>query len=184
MSRFICETERLYIRLATVDDAPLIHALWTDPRVMRFVGFPNGLTDSLESISSRISKSGSSEFSQLLIVERKDNHEVIGQCKMDLPDADGISETDVKLLPEHWGRGYGVEVKRALVDYLFTHTDCRSVQATPNVENIASIKMQEAVGGTRISEGIYEFPESMKSFTIPVHYYVYQVTRETWNKEK
>ncbi len=99
---------------------------------------------------------------------------------MGLPDEDGISETDVKLLPDHWGNKYGVEVKRGLVAHLFAHTNCRAVQATPNVNNIASIKMQEAVGGVREGEAVYEFPDSMRAFTTPVHHYIYRVYRSTW----
>ncbi len=46
--------------------------------------------------------------------------------------------------------------------------------------NIASIKMQEAVGGVRIGEDVYEFPESMREFTTPVHCYIYRVYRNAW----
>ena len=81
---------------------------------------------------------------------------------MNRPNAEGIVETDIKLLPAHWGNKYGVEIKRGLVDHLFTHTDCKAVEATPNVNNAASIKMQEAVGGARMSENVHHFPESMR----------------------
>ena len=91
-----------------------------------------------------------------------------------------MAETDVKLLPDFWGHKYGVEIKRALVSHLFTHTDCIAVEATPNVENIASIKMQEAVGGVRIKEAVYQFPDHMRDYTTPVHHYVYRVERSTW----
>lgn len=97
------------------------------------------------------------------------------------PDKAGISITDIKLLPAYWRQGYGKELKRSLVDYLFTHTDCVAVQATPNKENIASIKMQEAVGGVRIGAGSTEFPPSMQAYTRPVHYYIYRVYRPGHN---
>jgi RimJ/RimL family protein N-acetyltransferase len=184
MSKVICETQRLIIRLAMPEDEELIYALWTDPRVMTFVGFPNGLPETRESLRANILKRGDSEFRQLLIVELKDSGCTIGQCKMDEPGADGISSTDVKLLPEFWGKRYGVEVKRALVDYLFLHTDCDVVEATPNVNNIASIKMQEAVGGVCVDQRIYTFPESMRDGTCPVHAYVYQVYRKNWMNEQ
>ena len=38
---------------------------------------------------------------------------------LETPDEEGLSTTDVKLLPEFWGNKYGVEIKRALLDYLF-----------------------------------------------------------------
>lgn len=87
----------------------------------------------------------------------------------------------MKLLPAFWGQRYGVEVKQGLLDYLFTHTDCEAVEATPNVANLASIKMQEAVGGVRIDEAIFHFPEAMQRYTVPVHYYTYRVSRKDWS---
>lgn len=183
LGRVVVETSRLLIRLAEPGDAAFICALWNDPRVMRFVGFPNGLGESEERLRANIANRGDSEFRQLLVVSLKESGQVIGQCKMELPGPDGVSETDVKLHPDFWGQRYGVEVKRALLDHLFTHTDCRVVQATPNVENIASVKMQESVGGLRMSEGTYQFPESMRSYTAPVHHYIYYVTRDIWLKE-
>jgi RimJ/RimL family protein N-acetyltransferase len=66
----------------------------------------------------------------------------------------------------------------------FAHTDCDAVHGTPNVENVASIKMQEAAGGLRIDEGVHESSESMRSYTTPVPYCVYRVEREAWEGRK
>jgi len=52
-----------------------------------------------------------------------------------------------------------------VVAYQFTHTDCEAVHATPNVKNVASIKMQEAVGVIRVGEGVYHFPELLREYT-------------------
>lgn len=108
------------------------------------------------------------------------NDQAIGECYMTTPNEEGIATTDIKLLPEFWGNMYGVEVKRGLIAYLFANTNCSAIEATPNVANLASIKMQEAVGGKRIGEGVFEFPESMRSYTTPVHHYVYRVGRDDW----
>jgi RimJ/RimL family protein N-acetyltransferase len=114
------------------------------------------------------------------MVIRKEDNTPIGECKLGLTDENGVSETDVKILPEYWGHRYGVEIKSALLDYLFTHTDCVAVRATPNKNNMASINMQEAVGGKCIGEDICVFPEKMRSFTIDVPHYIYMVYREDW----
>jgi RimJ/RimL family protein N-acetyltransferase len=178
----VFETQRLLVRIATVEDADLIYELWTDPRVMADVGFPQGLRITRKEIENRIEKPFESEFEQFLIVELTETGQSIGQCLMHLPNEEGIAETDIKLLPVHWGHRYGVEVKRGLLAHLFAHTDCVAVHATPNVENVASIKMQEAVGGVRIGEGVHEFPESMREYTAPVRYDVYEVSRENWEQ--
>jgi RimJ/RimL family protein N-acetyltransferase len=179
----VFDTERLVIRTASIQDVDLIYELWTDPRVMANVGFPHGLRTTREEIEEGLRKPSDSEFKRLLVVELRATGQPIGQCLMHHPDEEGIAETDIKLLPAFWGHKYGVEVKRGLVAHLFTHTGCTAVQATPNVGNIASIKMQESVGGVRVSEKVYEFPESMRDYTTPVHHYVYHVYREDWERE-
>jgi RimJ/RimL family protein N-acetyltransferase len=176
----ILETDRLAVRPATVQDAGLFYALWTDPRVMRHVGFPHGLRVTRAELEADLAAQGSSELDRLLVVELKATGQAIGECKLAAPNEEGIAEPDTKLLPEFWGHKYGVELWRALVDYQFTHTECAAVQGTPNVENIASIKMQTAAGAVRVDEGVFEFPESMRDDTTPVHYITYRVERAAW----
>jgi RimJ/RimL family protein N-acetyltransferase len=184
IGRLVFTTHRLKVYLATVNDAPFIHKLWTDPRVMRNVGFPNGLPISLEDVKQDILNRGGSVFNQLLVIRFIATGELIGQCIMKSPNDEGIAETDVKLDPTYWGQRFGVEIKRGLLNFLFNMTDCTAVQATPTISNIASIKMQEAVGGVRVGEAVYEFPESMRDFTTPVHHYIYRVTRQSWLAQK
>jgi RimJ/RimL family protein N-acetyltransferase len=183
------ETPRLRIRRAQPGeaDAAFFLRLWNDPRVMRNVGFPYGLrldaADVRQVLERGLRQGDERQLDACLVAVRKDTCQVIGECKLGTPDAQGLSETDVKLLPEFWGQGYGTEIKRGLLAYLFTHTECRVVQATPNVDNPASIRMQEAVGGRRVGESTHEFPPDMRSFTRPVRCHISQVRREGWLKD-
>lgn len=180
----VFETTRLIIRTGCEADAGMYYALWTNPRVMTNVGFPQGLQITRAEITAKIAEQGETEFGRLLVVALKATGQTIGECKLYLPDEEGIAKTDVKLLPQFWGNKYGVEVKQGLVDYLFSHTNCTAVQADPNVNNIASIKMQEAVGGVRVAEGVHEFPKKMRDYTHPVTYCVYRVFREDWEPKQ
>lgn len=180
----IFETERLRVRAARDEDVGLFYALWTDPLVMRNVGFPRGLPVTHEGLKETLSRQGTSEFDRLLVVELKETGEAIGECKLSRPDQSGIAEPDVKLLTRFWGHRYGVEVWSALVDYQFAHTDCTVVQATPNIENAASIKMQEAVGAVLVGEDVHRFPDSMHDYTVPVHHHIYGVNRVDWEQRR
>jgi RimJ/RimL family protein N-acetyltransferase len=180
----VLETERLIIRVATADDIDTYYDLWTEPRVMANVGFPHGLRITRDEIEERLRKPGGTEFERLLVAEVKSTGQAIGECGMHLPNEEGIAETDVKLLPSFWGHKYGVEIKRGLLAHLFRNTDCTAVDATPNVNNIASIRMQEAVGAMRVGEGVYEFPEAMRDYTTPVHHYVYRLYRADWERAR
>lgn len=178
--KVVFDTVRLTIRLAAVEDMDFFYQLWTDPQVMVHVGFPQGLLITRAEIQDRLAAPGTSPFNRLLVIDLQSTRQSIGECYMQLPNAEGIASTDVKLLPAFWGRRYGLEVKRGLLDYIFTHTDAIAVEATPNVDNVASIKMQEAVGGKRVGESVYQFPPAMQSYTAPLHSYTYRVTRKDW----
>jgi RimJ/RimL family protein N-acetyltransferase len=176
-------TERTVIRTAGPADAEVFFRLWTDPRVMVNVGFPKGLPITHPEVENRMrEEQEASIYERRLVVVRSEDGELMGECALHRPDEEGIARTDIKLLPEFWGHKYGQEVKRGLLTYLFAHTDCRAVEATPNVENIASIKMQESVGGRRVGEGVFEFPAEMADYTSPVRHYIYLVYREDWQK--
>lgn len=144
---------------------------------MANVGFPQGLPITRGEIEERLRMPARSEFERLLVAEIKSTGQPIGECGMHLPNEEKIAETDVKLHPSFWGHRYGVEIKRGLLAHLFRHTDCTAVDATPKVSNAGSIRMQEAVG-----EDVYEFPETMRDYTTPVHHYVYRVHRVNWEK--
>ena len=180
----VFETERLIVRIATEDDVELFYALWTNPQVMKYVGFPQGIPLTLEGMKARPLEDTDTEFNRPLVVELKATGQAIGEGKLASPDEEGIAGPDCKLLPEFWGHKYGQEAWRALVDYEFTHTDCDVVLGTPNVENMASIKMQEAAGMVRTGEDVYEFPESMQAYTTPVHCYIYKITRAEWERRR
>lgn len=178
----ILRTERLLIRAATTADAELYHALWTNPRVMGIVGFPRGLPVFRSEVLQRLRKPHTSELGRPLVAELLASGEAIGECHMSELDEGGGVEPDVKLLPSFWGHKYGAELWRAMVAHLFLHTACSAVHGTPNIQNIASIKMQEAAGATRVGEGVFEFPEEMSGYTTPVPFYIYRLTRVDWDQ--
>jgi ribosomal-protein-alanine N-acetyltransferase len=180
----VFHTERLLIRTATEKDVALLYEMWTDPRVMTNVGFPHGLRITRAKIEQQVRRPYDSEFDRVLVVVLAATGEAIGECGMHTPDDEGLAELDVKLLPAFWGHKYGTEACRGLVDYLFSHTPCKTVGTSPNAANIASIKMIESAGGVRVDEQTYEFPEAMRDYTTPVHCYIYHVYREDWEQQR
>lgn len=187
MSNHIIETERLIIRKAepTEADVQFYYSIWTNGEIMKNVGFPKGLKTSPEFIRERIeSDAKRDQYNTLLLVRLKGSDTIVGECKLGPPDEEGIAGTDVKLHPDHWGNKYGIEIKQALVDYLFTNTVCIAVEATPNVANIASQKMQEAVGGKRIREEVCTPPAHLADVTCEFRLYIYHVTREDWEARR
>ena len=172
------ETARLVVREAGDEDASFIVSLWSDPRVMRFVGFPTGIPTASADVPRRI-RSGNG-LSALLMAELRSNRQPIGQCMLGAPDSDGICEPDIKLDPSYWRQGYGSEVWTAMIDRLFRFTSCGIVRGTPNVANTASVRMQVSAGMRHRGEGVSSFPESMQAFTTPVPYCICEIARDEW----
>ena len=112
------------------------------------------------------------------------NGEPIGQCMLGTPDSIGVCEPDIKLAPTFCGRGYGRELWAALIDQLFLHSSCAVVRGTPNVANVASIRMQESAGMARVGEEVSEFPASMGAFTAAVPCFLYEITRDEWRSRR
>ena len=89
----VFETERLVIRAATVVDVGLFYDLWTNPQVMKNVGFPQGLHITRDELKERLQNQGSeSEFERMLVVVLKDTNQVVGECMMHRPNEEGIAE--------------------------------------------------------------------------------------------
>jgi hypothetical protein len=76
------------------------------------VGFPEGLRITKQEIKDQIGEGEEADslFDSLLIVDLRSNGVSIGQCMMREPNEEGISTTDIKLLPKYWGNGVGVTV--------------------------------------------------------------------------
>jgi RimJ/RimL family protein N-acetyltransferase len=177
---YFLQTSRLGIRRAAAKDAAFIHTLWTMPKVMRLVGFPNGLTITVDEIEEGLTCSPSSKFESLLIVALLETGEQIGQCKIGSPDTDGICEPDIKLLPAYWGHGYGKELWTAIIDYAFLNSSASIVQGTPNQANTASLRMQLRSGMVKVDEGVFPNHPSPHPGVVPVPYYRLQITRAQW----
>ena len=180
--RYFMQTSRLGIRRATIEDATFIHALWTMPAVMRFVGFPEGLAITVNEVQEGIERDPDSEFGSRLIVELRSTQVPIGQCKIGAPDTDGICEPDIKLSPEFWGNGYGSELWAAMIEYAFAHSSADIVQGTPNRANIASVRMQLGSGMIQVDEGVFQNLRSPHPGAVAVPYYKLQITREQWRE--
>lgn len=164
--------KRLRVRPAERRNLPFLLSLWNDPRVMRYAGAKHGKGWNEQDIENwyqrylKRAKPGEPEEIQL-IVELLDGTP-IGEsgcgkvrkgwsCKGYAPPAGKlVGMTDVKLLPNYWGKGYGTEAMREVVKYLFTRTLLDIILVPPHKENVAAIRVYEK-SGFRKTSGVYWF---------------------------
>lgn len=142
----VCETERLYLREWVRDDWKRFRPLATDPRVMRYIGNGQPLTDL--QIQDRI------EYWMRAAVERgwgpwpiihREDSELIGFCGFGdgfLPDV----EIGWRLKPEYWGLGLATEAARAVMDYGFQRWEFSRLISVAQPENQQSLRVMEKLG--------------------------------------
>jgi ribosomal-protein-alanine N-acetyltransferase len=113
------------------------------------------------------------------IIEKKDGTK-IGMAGYLTVQPYKVTEIGFWLLPEEKGKGYGTEVVRLLVDYLFLSKEIGRVQATTHIENRASQKVLERVGFRR--EGTIRKLYFIKGLWADA--ILYSILREEWKEPK
>jgi ribosomal-protein-alanine N-acetyltransferase len=142
----ILETPRLLVRKWVPDDWKRFRALFTDPRVMQYIGDGQPWSDSR--IRHWVEESIEAEKTRgwvLWPLVHLEDSEVIGFCGFWTgfpPDV----EMGWRLLPEYWGQGLMTEVAKALMDFGFASYHFDRLIAVAQPENRASIRVMEKIG--------------------------------------
>lgn len=166
------------------EDADGLLALWTDGRVMRYVGFPNGTTVTREQVERGIARSypvpGLSRGYYRLAVTSRETGEFMGEAAIGRVGPDGSTYPDIKLLPAFWGRGYGTEALGLVVDFTFTFTAATRAVLEPHVDNAAARKVYGRLGFRQVGEVKRVDPPGDPKGTAPVVCHEFVLTREEW----
>ena len=156
MSRVELTTARLRLRPFTPADHELIHAVYSDPDVMRYVG--HGVHKTLAETNNALRIYGEvlarRGYSFLAVTERETGallgdgglHPLGGQG----PDV----ELGYTLARDAWGRGYATELGLALVAHALTVLRAPRVVAQVEPANLASRNVLEKLGMSAREERI------------------------------
>jgi RimJ/RimL family protein N-acetyltransferase len=113
----------LVIRSATLDDAQILTNWWNNGTIMSHAGFPNGLGQSLEETINQI-KNNDIKLSQICIIEVENVR--IGEMSFGI--GQGFAQIGIKICDvTYQNNGYGKDLLRMLIDYLFTDEIINSV---------------------------------------------------------
>ena len=141
-------TGRLRLRPFTSADQPRMHAIYSDPEVMRFVGHGahrtvSETTAALRAYGDMLARRGYS----FLAVEELDGGRVIGDGGLHPLGGTGPEiELGYTLAREAWGHGYATELAGALVDHAQTTLGVPVVVALVEPANTASRRVLEKLG--------------------------------------
>jgi [ribosomal protein S5]-alanine N-acetyltransferase len=153
------ETVRLRLRPFTVADHDAIHAVYSDPEVMRWVGHGAHKTTSetaraLRGYADALRARG---YGFVAVIERSSG-DLIGDAGLHPLGGRGPDvELGYTLAREFWGRGYATEAGAALVAHAFDALAAPRVMAQVEPENLASRHVLEKLGmterGVRLTYG-------------------------------
>lgn len=148
------ETNRLIIRDYIEEDLFDLYQLLGDSMAMKFtmdlyVESIEGARENLNYAMTHASSRPRSVF--FFAVLEKATGRYIGSCGFnEIEDSrtDTIASVEMGYfyMPEFWGRGYGTEAAKALIDYMIEHTAYMRITAGCAATNTASIKILNAAG--------------------------------------
>jgi len=134
----VCKLFDLQIRLTERSDLSNVQRLWATPEVMNFVGFPDGLHETMEHL----------ENEWLPWVQNppiRQHYSIyadgIGYCGESFYNVDetGLACMDIKLLPCARGKGIAFEGLAYALNRAFSIGNARSAYVDPNPDNNASL---------------------------------------------
>lgn len=182
-------------------DLPSLVSIWTDGRVMRNVGFPDGLDFGLakatewlvdryvgvDFVHRGLNLAVTDEHGQVIGEAKIGRAEGLNQpggapCAWDERESCGValSEPDCKLLPDFWGRGLGREIWQLMVDYTFANVAVDVIQVTPNVRNERALRLYTGLGFTPVGP-VTTTPADPGGPTAPVTFQTMWLKRSDWS---
>lgn len=137
---------RTILRSTTPADLPDLLRLWNDGRVMRWVGFPDGLGYDQAKIEDWFERVQANPCRHHFMVHSPE----IGFCGEAYYAADPIQRRaglDIKLLPEAQGQGIAVDALTNLINDIFeTEPGIQAVWTEPSAQNLAARKLYTRCG--------------------------------------
>jgi len=146
------ETTRLRLRPYRQDDVDVLHRLWTDPDVRRYLW--DGIVISREQaaavVDSSIACFETHGFGQWVVFLRgKDS--LIGFCGFRYVGDPPEVELLYGIAPAYWGQGLATEAARAMIRYGFEEYRFDRIFAGADPPNAASFRVMEKAGMTFVN---------------------------------
>ena len=147
-SDFCLETERLALTRLTLDDAPLMLAVWNDPAFIRYVGDRGIRTvaDAHAALQDGAFKLYAEYGYGPYRMSRKADEVSVGICG--LFRRDGLADADIgfSTLPQYCGQGFGYEAASAVIEHARVDVSLSRLTALVSPDNTASVRLIEKLG--------------------------------------
>ena len=175
-STCVLETERLMLRRPTLADGKSIAALANDRRIAemtRRLPHPFSQDHAIAFVRAMTGDGGETVF----LIEN--NFVPVGMVGVDWREPDA-PELGYWLGVEHWGRGFGTEAARAVIDFTFEEFEVEHLVSGARVANPSSRNILEKCGFQWSGVELHRF-EALGSSTPVV---CFKLTRSVWSSLK
>jgi ribosomal-protein-alanine N-acetyltransferase len=168
MSIFL-ETERLSLRVPTLEDYDAIHELVTDLDVMEFIGdgSPSLPDVTAEKLKRDIAHHGKHHFGFNMVYEKATGHFVgqAGLFHLEYNDAQPNVEIGYRLHKAFWRKGYATELAGGMVKWGFSNLPLDRLIAVIDPRNMNSQAVVKKVGMEFVKE-FWCYNKNIKLFEI------------------
>jgi RimJ/RimL family protein N-acetyltransferase len=159
------ETERLYLREFTLDDAEMIFQMHQDVAITKYTGDPVPW-DNIELVQQILTDTILPQYKNNIgrwAVYLKSTNEFLGWCG--LKDVNGEIDLGYRYIQKYWGKGYAIEAAKAVLNYGI-QLKLKNIIGRADGRNTASIKVLEKIGLTFKEIYLEDGVESVKYILI------------------
>ena len=173
-------TRRLVLRRPTANDADAITTLANNVEVSRWLArmpHPYKRSHATEWIAS-VNSADTSECA--FVITLAGTGEIVGACGYgELPEFE-LPQLGYWIGEPHWGNGYATEAVQALIDLVFTESDCEAIGAGCRVANVGSRRVIEKCGFQYC--GLDMIDSRFEGAVVPI--FAFRLTRRVWESLK
>lgn len=142
------QTENLYLRRFTLDDADAFWPLVSMPEIIRYTGeqAQTSIDDVRNILSTRpIRDYATHGFGRMACIE-KSSGRLVGFSGLKFLDE--LNEVDIgyRFLPDCWGKGYATESARVLMQHGANEHGIKRIVGLVHPDNVASARVLEKLG--------------------------------------
>lgn len=149
MTDFTLTATRIVLRRMQAADAPVLYAYRSLPEVARYQDWlPHDLDEvqGLARAQADVEPGVPGSWLQLIIA-RRDDGEVVGDCGILFPaGAHASPELGIALRPDHRSRGYATCATRLMLEHLFDARKVHRVVARTDPRNLPSVAVLQRLG--------------------------------------
>ena len=157
----IIETERLFLRRLTIEDAKNLYQLNLDHDVIKYTGDePFKSVKDAKIFLENYDHYKKYDFGRWAVINKKNNY-FLGWCG--LKYTQNLNEYDIgfRFLKKEWNKGYATESAKACIEMGFDKYKINEIIGRAMKKNIGSIKVLEKIGLTQFKEFNFDEQEEV-----------------------